>query len=456
MTDSNRHSETMSVPAAALRARVGPSARLVVVHPPELAQTIALAAAEVVLGRHPGAGQAELGHGSVSRTHLAVSWDAQIRQHVAADLESRNGSWVGGVALAGARRALDDGDVLRLGGVVAVYERGPFEDDAPAPGSVLATALPGTAAAVQRLRKLVRQAGADPSPALVIGETGVGKELLARALHTLSGRQGPLVAVNVAEFSPELIASQLFGHERGAFTGADRAAPGLFRAAHHGTLFLDEIGELPLALQPKLLRALQEGEVRPVGATRSVKVDVRVVAATNRDLAADVESERFRRDLYARLALWELRVPPVRARRVDILAWLAIFVARWRESRPTAGLRALSFDAEAVERLLLHAWPDNLRGLDRLVHRLAADHPAPAVLSLAAIAAHVPAPAAPAPATTAPPAPAPRLPAPTTPAELQAALDAHAGSVRALARHYGRDRRQIYRWLDTFGLRGDE
>jgi transcriptional regulator with GAF, ATPase, and Fis domain len=450
MSDPHRTSDTMTVPAAALRARARPAARLAVVYPPELVCAAALGGADVVLGRHPGDGQVRLDHRSVSRQHATVSWDAGLGTHAVADLDSRNGSWCCAEPLSQTRRALADGDVLRFGSVLAVYEAGP-PDEPPAPDPVLDGAIPGSAAAVVRLRKLVGQAGRDPSPALIIGETGVGKELVAQSLHALSGRSGPLVAVNVAELSPKLVESQLFGHERGAFTGADRAHPGLFRAADRGTLFLDEIGELPLHLQPKLLRALQEGEVRPLGATRSVSVDVRVVAATNRDLVADVDAELFRRDLYARLALWELRVPPVRARRVDILAWIDVFLARWRDARRVDTPRALRLDPDAAERILLHPWPENLRGIDRLVHRLAVDHPDGAPVPLSAVADLLgTAPAA----QASPPAADPTVhPAPRTAEELQAALDLHDGSVRALARHYGRDRRQIYRWLEAFGLR---
>jgi DNA-binding NtrC family response regulator len=317
---------------------------------------------------------------------------------------------------------------------------------------------------MRRLRRAVAHAGPDPSPAVVVGETGAGKEHVARALHRLGGRGGPLVAVNVTELTAELAESQLFGHVRGAFTGADRAQPGLFRAAHGGTLFLDEIGELAPALQPKLLRALQEGEVRPVGATRTEAVDARIVAATNRELRADIEAGRFRRDLYARLALWELRVPALRERRADIPMWIGRFHRAWCAERERGDLPPLRFEPEAVERLLLAGWPDNLRGLDRLVHRLAHDG-AQGLPIARALVDEVLGDAAPArpsahdperdevdAATAGEP---PKRPAPATAEELLAVIAAHEGSIRGAARWYGRHRKQVYRWLDAFGVDRD-
>jgi len=433
--------------------RAGPSivTRLVIVHPPALARVIALGTTPVVLGR------ATLADGTVSRQHAEIRWEGL--GHVIVDLESRNGTAVDGVALAAqAPRPLEDNDVVALGDVIGVYERGMAMGDAAAP-DVSREAVPGESMATGVLRARLQEAGPDPAPALLLGETGVGKEFAARELHRLSGRRGPFVAVNVAELTHDLAESQLFGHERGAFTGADRAQPGLFRAAEGGTLFLDEIGELPLPLQPKLLRALQEREVRPVGQTKAIKVDVRVIGATHRDLVAFVEAEKFRRDLYARLAFWEIDVPPLRRRRADIVGWVArlhaAFAARRGGRRPP-----LELDAGAVERLLVEPWPENLRGLDRAVHKLAAfEH-----VTRELVAQALPPVAPPQPAVgTRPPVassaraarettPVVKRPAPRDAAELQAELE-RLGSVRAVAKHYGRDRRQVYRWLETFGLR---
>jgi transcriptional regulator with GAF, ATPase, and Fis domain len=293
---------------------------------------------------------------------------------------------------------------------------------------------------------------------LIIGETGTGKELLAREIHQRSARPGRFVALNCAELSAQLIESQLFGHERGAFTGASSAQPGLFVAANGGTLFLDELGELPLDLQPKLLRALQEGEVRPVGSVTSRKVDVRVVAATNRELPEFVERGQFRRDLFARLSLWELHLPPLRERRQDILHWLRVLLGAFcRERSARAELRLLP---DAAERILLHPWLDNLRGLDRLVHRLASAEPHRRI-GMSALLEALPElgpprkasehPVAWTPGDTSPPQADDARRRPTR-EELLEVYTSSGFSVRATSKHFGKDRKQIYRWLESFGI----
>jgi len=445
-------------------------AQLRVVYPAELAAALPLERARILLGRQPDDEHAApLLHGTVSRKHFAIEWDGRLKRHTGVDLGSRNGSNVDGQPAA-APTPLGSGSVVRVGNVLLVYESGPGvgagDADAEAgPGAgaraVSRDAIPGDAAATRLLRAAVARTAPDPSPVLLIGETGTGKEFVADELHRLSGRDGKLVAINCAALSPQLVESQLFGHVRGAFTGATEDQPGLFRAAQGGTLLLDEIGELPLDLQPKLLRAIQEKEVRPVGGTRSVRVDVRILAATNRDLSAQVESGCFRRDLYARLSLWEIRVPPLRERRADLLGWIDRLHRKWLAERARADDAPLAFDAKAAEALLLCDWPDNLRGVDRLVHMLAAERPGRAAVSLSQLpgwlwggaGAAEPA-AAPGKAATAPAsAQATRPPVPTR-EELEAALAQHNGSVRAVARHFGRDRRQIYRWLEAHGLKG--
>ncbi len=199
---------------------------------------------------------------------------------------------------------------------------------------------------------------------LISGETGVGKEVFARLLHEASRRASrPLVAVNCGAIPEALLESELFGHAKGAFTGAVAARRGRIAAAHGGTLFLDEIGELPLGLQVKLLRVLQERCYEPVGATEPVPADFRLVAATNRDLAAEVEAGRFRRDLYYRLLVCPVEVPPLRTRRGDIPHLFVHFWARRGETRPV--------DAPVLKLLEEHSWPGNVRELENLVERLA-------------------------------------------------------------------------------------
>jgi two-component system response regulator AtoC len=204
---------------------------------------------------------------------------------------------------------------------------------------------------------------------LIVGESGTGKELVARAIHELSPRaQEPFITVNCGAIPAGLIESELFGHARGAFTDARQARRGLFSEADGGTIFLDEVGELPMAAQVKLLRVLQEGEVRPVGESRAEKVDVRVVAATLRDLSRLVEKGEFREDLYFRLNVVQLRVPPLRERKDDVRELAAAFLARFnREFNRDPPVERLSPEAEAL--LASYAWPGNVRELENALER---------------------------------------------------------------------------------------
>jgi anaerobic nitric oxide reductase transcription regulator len=202
---------------------------------------------------------------------------------------------------------------------------------------------------------------------LVHGETGVGKELAARAIHAQSKRSAaPFIQVNCAALPDGVIESELFGHVRGAFTGATSHRAGKFEIADGGTLFLDEIGELPLGVQPKLLRALQEGEVQRVGADRPLAVDVRIIAATNRDLEREVREGRFRADLYHRLAVFPLRVPPLRERRHDVPILAGFFLDRLRLK---LGLARVVLDPGASALLRDGEWPGNVRELDHVLAR---------------------------------------------------------------------------------------
>ncbi len=227
--------------------------------------------------------------------------------------------------------------------------------------------LAGESEAMRRLRELVARVAPHDSPVLILGETGAGKERVARALHRLGLRPaGPFVALNCAALPEHLIESELFGHARGAFTDARAARTGLLVHANGGTLFLDEIGELPLGLQPKLLRALQEQRVRPVGGEQEVTFDARVVAATNRDIESAVEDGRFREDLFFRLDVLRIDVPPLRSRGGDVLLLAQQFLA---ERAARAGKPITGISRAAAEKLLQYVWPGNVRELQNCIER---------------------------------------------------------------------------------------
>ncbi len=228
-------------------------------------------------------------------------------------------------------------------------------------------ALLGTSPAMRRMYELLDRIADSSASVLIAGETGTGKELVARALHERGRRKaGPFVAVDCASLPEPLLESELFGHVRGAFTDAHAARRGLFVQANGGALFLDEIGDLPLALQAKLLRALQTRCVRPVGANEEVPFDVNLIAATNRDLESAVEEGRFREDLYFRINVIHVEMPPLRARGGDVLLLAQHFVDRYAAQ---AGKRVTGLSPDAAERLLAYVWPGNVRELENCIER---------------------------------------------------------------------------------------
>jgi transcriptional regulator with PAS, ATPase and Fis domain len=223
---------------------------------------------------------------------------------------------------------------------------------------------------MRRVEQIVRQVAGTDAAVLILGESGVGKELVARALHQHSPRHDrPFVKVNCAALPLELLESELFGHERGAFTGAHRAKPGKFELAHTGSIFLDEIGEMPLPLQAKLLHALQDHQFARLGSRQDVRVDVRVVAATNKDIESLVDQGVFRADLYYRLNVVSIHVPPLRERREEIPVLVETFLSRYAEryGRPRRSLRR-----ETLQLFLEHPWPGNVRQLENMIKRIVA------------------------------------------------------------------------------------
>ncbi|MEH6822717.1 MAG: sigma-54 dependent transcriptional regulator [Motiliproteus sp.] len=224
----------------------------------------------------------------------------------------------------------------------------------------------GNSAPIKSLCQLIARVAPTPSVVLVEGESGTGKELVANAIHRLSLRKGPFVPINCGAIAPELIESELFGHVRGAFTGAQQSRDGLFRYADGGTLFLDEIGEMPLLMQSKLLRVLEEGRIRPLGSERDIPVNVRLVAATNRDLEQEAQLGNFRQDLFYRLNVLRLRVPPLRERSQDINLLVQHFSDQLAKR---LGLPAIPFSHDDLLLMERYDWPGNIRELKNLIER---------------------------------------------------------------------------------------
>ncbi|HSM93013.1 MAG TPA: sigma 54-interacting transcriptional regulator [Anaeromyxobacteraceae bacterium] len=294
----------------------------------------------------------------VSSRHLRI--EPREGRWLLVDLGSTNGTWLGGARVERAE--------LPLGVPVSVGEAELVLEPLTAPPPARSASFEGMLSAdpaMGQVFELVDRVAPSTAAVAILGETGVGKELVARALHARSERRaGPFIPVNCSAIAETLIESELFGHEKGAFSGAERLRKGAFEEAHGGTLFLDEVGELPLDLQPKLLRVLELGEVKRVGSSRPVQCDVRIVAATHRDLRAAVRAGKFREDLFYRLCVVPITVPPLRARRGDVRALAELFL---RASAPR-GLQ-LRWSEEALRRLEGYDWPGNVRQLRNAVQR---------------------------------------------------------------------------------------
>jgi DNA-binding NtrC family response regulator len=238
--------------------------------------------------------------------------------------------------------------------------------------------LVGVSPKMQRVYKMIEKVSAQHFPVLVLGESGTGKELVARSIHYSSPRrQGPFVPVDCSALVPTLIESELFGYVKGAFTGAQRSKQGLFESAQGGTLFVDEIGDLPADLQAKLLRALQEKEIKPVGSTERVPINVRVIAATNRELEAAIRAGSFRQDLYFRLNVVQIKLPPLRERKSDIPLLVNFFLEKFSEPAGEGGEAAgrrsgRTIAEEAMTRLMAYDWPGNVRELENAIERAVA------------------------------------------------------------------------------------
>jgi transcriptional regulator with GAF, ATPase, and Fis domain len=376
----------------------------------------------ITVGREVPTGGLRVADEKLSRMHFRVTWDGRSETHRVGDAGSANGTYVNGSSTTSA--LVVENDVIRAGQTVFMLGLGGERSD---------------------LDRQLESAATSELPVLLRGETGVGKEVAAQAIHALSKRAGGFVPVNCGALPKELAASELFGHTKAAFSGAQQARVGLFQSAAGGTLFLDEIGELPLDLQPLLLRALQDGKVRSIGSNREESLDVRIVAATNVDLEAMIEAGRFRADLYARLANQVVHVSPLRERKDQILRLFVAF------SRPD-----LQLSADVAEALVLWDYEHNVRELKGIAQRLshlAIGNPvdiellqrvAPRVAE-GFVAARVA-------GSKAKPADVATSRARPGRAELSRALAAHGGNVSAAAAALGTSRTQLYRWLKSAGI----
>jgi DNA-binding NtrC family response regulator len=341
-----------------------------------------------------------------------------------------------------------------------------------AQGQVSFDDIVGASAPMRTLKAMAERGAKSQIPILILGESGVGKELIARAVHGASERAGkPFVAVNCGALPENLVESILFGHEKGSFTGASEKHLGKFMEASGGTLFLDEVGELPLDMQVKLLRALQEKEIDPVGGKRPVKVDVRIIAATNRNLQDRVASGHFREDLYYRLNVFPIEAPALRERREDVPALVDAFIRRFNVEE---GKRVVAATGETLAMLTAHDWPGNVRQLENTIYRaiVLADapylqpHDFPAISGIS-----VPAPAASdVAAMPAPPQAITLAGAPETPVRfldarghlrtleeierdlIQLAIEIYAGHMTEVARRLGIGRSTLYRKVREQGL----
>jgi DNA-binding NtrC family response regulator len=342
--------------AAGVRVR---RCRLDVLSGPDKGKCRAFEAPAIRIGARRGA-DLEINDAKVSGLHCEIRLDE--RGYRLVDLDSTNGTYVGSLRVNDCY--ITPGSVIQLGSTKLRFEPlGESVEVEISPDDRLG-GMVGRSVQMRELYARLTKISVSDATVLITGETGTGKELVAEAVHEHSARKaGPFVVLDCGSIPQNLIESELFGHERGAFTGATQAHAGAFERAHRGTVFLDEIGELPLAMQPKLLRVLERKEVRRVGGSATNSVDIRVVAATNRDLGVEVNRGRFREDLYYRLAVARLHVPPLRERRDDIPPLIDFFFS------VTPGGQGARLEPATIELMMKHDWPGNVRELRNVIER---------------------------------------------------------------------------------------
>jgi transcriptional regulator with PAS, ATPase and Fis domain len=446
---TQKRSETAAMPGRNAEHHHVLGARLVVIAGPDTGKSFVARSERVVVGSEPGA-SLELSDRTVSRFHCELELDEG--RILVRDLGSKNGTSVDHVKIVAGY--LHDGATLQLGASTLKLELSPDNLSLPVSPRTEFGLMVGASVAMRRVFALLERAADSDATVLLQGETGTGKEVAAESIHLESARKNrPFIVVDCAALPAELLEAELFGHERGAFTGATHERAGLFEEADGGTVFLDEIGELPLSLQPKLLRVLERRELRRVGGSSYKKIDLRIIAATNRDLRSEVNEKRFRSDLFYRLAVLEVRIPPLRERPDDLPALLDhLLLHRHRESTtgsPSVDPRTLVDRSELLRELTRHPWPGNVRELRNYIERCVALRQTPPFeastqLEGAELRADV-----------------------TRPLKeareswnralersyVQTMLERHEGNVAAAARAAGVDRMYFYRLLWRHGLR---
>jgi DNA-binding NtrC family response regulator len=337
--------------------------RLVVVEGPDAGKSASSSGARLVVGTDASTSLV-LSDGAVSRFHFEI--EVVGERAMLRDLGSKNGTGVGGILALSAQ--LPAATLISVGRSKIRFEMAADLVDVPAAATTSFGSLVGRSAPIRQAFALLERAAASDATVLLLGETGTGKEAAAESIHAASARaSGPFVVVDCASVPGPLLEAELFGHERGAFTGAHAARAGALEAASGGTLFLDEIGELGPELQPKLLRALERRETKRLGTTQPIQVDLRFIAATHRDLRAEVNAKRFRADLYYRLAVVEVRLPPLRERLDDLPLLVRHLSTRLDPSGRLGAARF--FDDTFLADLAAHAWPGNVRELRNFLER---------------------------------------------------------------------------------------
>ncbi len=448
--------------AAGVRVR---RCRLAVVAGPDAGIDREIEAPLIRLGARRG-NDVQLSDSKVSGLHCEIRLDE--RGYRLRDLDSTNGTWVSGMRVNDVY--IPPGTIFSVGGNKVRFEPLGESVEVELSEQDRFGGMVGRSVRMRELFARLEKLAKSDATVLISGETGVGKELVAESLHDYSARSsGPFVVLDCGSIPQNLIESELFGHERGSFTGATNTYAGAFERAHRGTVFLDEIGELPLAMQPKLLRVLERHEVRRIGSSKTAEVDIRVVAATNRDLGVEVNRGRFREDLYYRLAVARVHVPPLRERRDDLRPLIEYIL------KNTPGGEQASLSEETVELMLKHDWPGNVRELRNVIERAVLLSETP--MTEAALRRNY-VPSAPPPAPENPGPQAAAAPAAESSPSLQVDIDIHTpfkvakqslineferryigellaehdGNISAAARAAGIDRMSIHKMLHRLGL----